>query len=478
MGQLCSTPPKNMTKASVALSQEYKGVLFESINGDIIDAEAEAIINAANSQLTHNSGLGNSLIAKGGQTIQEESNKIREKYEAEIPIGTAVVTGAGNLRAKYIIHVISPIWNGGSNNEETKLAECVLNALTEAETHKLKTIAVPSLDGGVFGFPRETAAKIIVQECVQYIDAHQPTSIQTIKFINTNAVTVSAFKTAIQHSLLKVGALGGESVTLAREDAETKENNSLEKETQEETVVTEKAAEPVEQRPEVQETVSEEKREEVPVPEVVVEQVAEKAVEQAIEQAVEQVVEEKAAEPVVEQVIHEEKPVEQVAEPVIEEKTAEPVVEEQAVAEPEPVVEEQVIAEPEPVVEEKQEEAPAAEEEKPVEQVAEPVVEEQAAEPVVEEQVIAEPEPVVEEKQEEAPAAEEEKPVEQVAEPVVEEEKAQEVAADETKTEETQETQETKETEAEEKGEEAEAATEEAEQGGKKKKNKKKGKRN
>jgi len=431
MGQLCSTPPKNMTKASVALSQEYKGVLFESINGDIIDAEAEAIINAANSQLTHNSGLGNSLIAKGGQTIQEESNKIREKYEAEIPIGTAVVTGAGNLRAKYIIHVISPIWNGGSNNEETKLAECVLNALTEAETHKLKTIAVPSLDGGVFGFPRETAAKIIVQECVQYIDAHQPTSIQTIKFINTNAVTVSAFKTAIQHSLLKVGALGGESVTLAREDAETKENNSLEKETQEETVVTEKAAEPVEQRPEVQETVSEEKREEVPVPEVVVEQVAEKAVEQAIEQAVEQVVEEKAAEPVVEQVIHEEKPVEQVAEPVIEEKTAEPVVEEQAVAEP-----------------------------------------------VVEEQVIAEPEPVVEEKQEEAPAAEEEKPVEQVAEPVVEEEKAQEVAADETKTEETQETQETKETEAEEKGEEAEAATEEAEQGGKKKKNKKKGKRN
>jgi len=395
MGQLCSTNSKTLAKTTVAFAQEYKGVLFESINGDIIETEAEAIINAANPQLLHNNSLSNNLLAKGGQIIQGESNKISQEFEGGIPVGHAVVTSAGKLKAKYIIHVITPVWNGGSSDEEAKLGECVSNALAQAEKHKLKSIAVPALDGGASGFPKETAARILVQQCVLYIDAHQPTSIQNIKFINTNAATVSAFKTTIEASL----------VNLARENPETREDIST---TQGESVVC--GAKPVghsvEQRPEaVVETVSEEKKEEVPA---VIEQVA-----------VEKVVEEKQQETPV--VVEEQKPEEVVEQPAIEEKQQE------ATA----------------VVEEKQEEAvveQVIEEQKPVEQVPEQVAEEQKPEEVVEHA------PAVEEEQEEVSAVveqvvEEEKPVEEQS-AVVEEQKPEEVAA-EAKPEETQETKET-----------------------------------
>jgi len=462
MGNLCSTPKTNY-KASVALAQEYKGVTFEAVSGDIIEAEADAIVNGTNPQLSHSNGLGNNLLSKGGQVIQEESDKIRASYESDLPIGSAVVTKAGHLKARHIIHVVTPIWNGGSNNEENKLGECVLNALTKAEELKLKSIAVPSLAGGVMEFPKEQAARIIVQNCVQYLDKVESTSLQNIKFVNTNVAFVNAFKEAVQHSL-RAGELNGNNINLAREETDTQTDTQFVEREREEISITkapEQAhtekrvasrlppAEEEEAVPVTQVQTEEKREEQAPVVEEKPQEIVheEKPVEQIVEQPVEEkqveepVIEQKQEEvPVVEEkVVEEEKPVEQIIEQPVEEKQEEAPVEEKVVEEP--VVEEEKTVVEEPVVEEKQEEAP----------VEEKVVEEEK--PVEEEKAVVE-EPVVEEKQEEVPVTEEKQEEAPVEEKVVEEEKPVEETVQETevKTEE-QPVEESKEAEVEEKKE-------------------------
>jgi putative ATPase len=203
MGNLCSQPRNEeiMTRPSVAFKQAYKNVAFENINGDICDQSVDAIVNTANNQLSHNNGLANSLIVKGGQTIQEESDKVMETTDGILEIGTAVVTSAGNLKAKYIIHVVSPVWNGGENGEEEKLAQAIFNTLNKAKENKIATLAVPSLSGGSFGFPKQKCAELMVKNCLEYLDNHPETTLKSIKFVNMDAQTVRMFKAELEKHL-------------------------------------------------------------------------------------------------------------------------------------------------------------------------------------------------------------------------------------------------------------------------------------
>jgi hypothetical protein len=121
-----------------------------------------------------------------------------DETDGILDIGTAVVTVAGNLPAKYIIHVVSPIWSGGENGEEEKLGQAVFNALTKADSYKIGTISVPCLSGGSFGFPRDKCATIMVKHCLQYLDQNPNTSIKLIRFVNMDAATVRAFKIELE----------------------------------------------------------------------------------------------------------------------------------------------------------------------------------------------------------------------------------------------------------------------------------------
>jgi len=203
MGNLCSQPRQEefVTRASVAFKQSYKNVEFENVNGDICNQLIDAIVNPANNQLSHNNGLSNTLVAKGGSIIQEESDRIMDETEGILDIGTAVVTTGGGLQAKHIIHVVSPIWNGGDNNEEEKLGLAVQNVLAKADYHKIKSLAVPCLSGGSFGFPREKCATIMVKYCLKYLDTNCETTLELIRFVNMDAATVRAFKGELEKAM-------------------------------------------------------------------------------------------------------------------------------------------------------------------------------------------------------------------------------------------------------------------------------------
>ena len=135
---------------------------LELVEGDITDLEVDAIVNAANEHLQLGSGVAGAIRAKGGPSIQEECNRI-----GGTPVGTAVITGAGHLRAKRVIHAVGP--RMGEGDEDKKLASAVRAALALADRRGLKSIALPAISTGVFGFPLDRAARIMVTEVQRFL---------------------------------------------------------------------------------------------------------------------------------------------------------------------------------------------------------------------------------------------------------------------------------------------------------------------
>src|SRR3954468_5969367 len=135
---------------------------LELVEGDITDLEVDAIVNPANDQLQLGTGVAGAIRRKGGPSIQEECDRI-----GGTPVGTAVMTGAGHLKAKRVIHAVGP--QMGEGDEDKKLASAVRAALALADRRGLKSIAVPAISTGNFGFPVERAARIILTEAHRFL---------------------------------------------------------------------------------------------------------------------------------------------------------------------------------------------------------------------------------------------------------------------------------------------------------------------
>ncbi len=136
--------------------------VLELVQGDITDLEVDAIVNAANEQLQLGAGVAGAIRAKGGASIQEECNRI-----GSAPVGTAVMTGAGHLKARQVIHAVGP--RMGEGDEDRKLASAVRAALALADRRGLKSIAIPAISTGVFGFPIDRAARLMLTEIHRYL---------------------------------------------------------------------------------------------------------------------------------------------------------------------------------------------------------------------------------------------------------------------------------------------------------------------
>jgi len=166
------------------LSSKRKKTLVKIVRGDITEEDVDAIVNAANSYLKHGGGVAGAILRNGGRIIQEESDKI-----GYVPVGTAAVTSAGNLKAKFIIHAVGPVW--GEGDEDSKLRSAVLSALRLGEEKGIKSISLPAISTGIFGFPKERGAGIILKAIMDFID--DGTSIQEIRICNIDELTSNIF---------------------------------------------------------------------------------------------------------------------------------------------------------------------------------------------------------------------------------------------------------------------------------------------
>ncbi len=144
------------------LSIQLEGTQLELIEGDITELDVEAIVNAANEDLKLGSGVAGAIREKGGASIQEECDRI-----GHTPVGTAVLTNAGNLDAKHVIHAVGP--RMGEGDEDRKLASAIRSSLAVADRHGLRSIALPAISTGVFGFPVDRCAKILLTEVYRYL---------------------------------------------------------------------------------------------------------------------------------------------------------------------------------------------------------------------------------------------------------------------------------------------------------------------
>ena len=144
------------------MKAEFANTMLEVIEADITEMETESIVNAANSQLTLGGGVAGAIRKKGGPKIQEQCNKIGGTF-----VGGAVITNAGNLKAKYVIHAVGP--RMGEGNEDQKLKNATLNSLKIADKNNIKSISFPAISTGIFGYPVDKCAEIMLRTTVDYV---------------------------------------------------------------------------------------------------------------------------------------------------------------------------------------------------------------------------------------------------------------------------------------------------------------------
>ena len=141
---------------------------IELMQGDITKLEVDAIVNAANNGLMGGGGVDGAIHNAGGPEIMEQCKAIRNK-QGGCPTGEAVITTAGKLKAKHVIHTVGPVWNGGNENEEQLLANAYRNSLRLAIDNNIHSIAFPNISTGVYGFPKKKAAEIAIDTVQNFL---------------------------------------------------------------------------------------------------------------------------------------------------------------------------------------------------------------------------------------------------------------------------------------------------------------------
>ncbi len=165
-----------------------KVILFEDkeielVTGDITNEETDAIVNAANSHLSHGGGVAAAIVRAGGYEIQKESDEYVKKY-GPVPTGEVGVTGAGKLKAKYVIHAVGPVWRGGKNNEETLLRNAVYNSLKKASELNLESISLPAISMGIFGYPKNLGTVTMLQAVKDFFKENPNSTLKKVRIVN------------------------------------------------------------------------------------------------------------------------------------------------------------------------------------------------------------------------------------------------------------------------------------------------------
>ena len=164
---------------------------LEVVQGDITQQETEAIGNAANSALAGGGGVDGAIHRAGGPSIMSE---LRSRYKG-CPTGSAVITGGGNLKAKYVIHAVGPRYSGSPKDAEL-LSSAYRKSLELCSENKISSIAFPSISTGVYGYPVEEASRIALKAVMDYLKDHP--EIQLVRFVLFDSKTYSVYEDALK----------------------------------------------------------------------------------------------------------------------------------------------------------------------------------------------------------------------------------------------------------------------------------------
>ena len=163
-----------------SVQRGFHGKVLELVEGDICDQEVDAIVNAANSRLAGGGGVDGAIHARGGPAIMDET---RRKFPEGCPTGSAVITGAGNLSAKFVIHAVGPVWHGGARHEGELLSAAYARSLELAAEHTCSSIAFPALSAGAYRYPLKEATTVALESAIAFLRNHdQPHIVRFVLF--------------------------------------------------------------------------------------------------------------------------------------------------------------------------------------------------------------------------------------------------------------------------------------------------------
>ncbi|HEB76057.1 MAG TPA: macro domain-containing protein [Nitrospirae bacterium] len=170
----------------VKKEKRIRGRTVRVVKGDITERDVDAVVNAANSHLKHGGGVAGAIVRKGGSIIQEESDRI-----GLVPPGSAAMTTAGWLPCKAVIHAVGP--RMGEGDEDSKLENALLSALRIASEQGFKSISIPAISSGIFGFPKDRCAEILIKGARKFLEKTPDTPLDLIEFCIFDDETLGYF---------------------------------------------------------------------------------------------------------------------------------------------------------------------------------------------------------------------------------------------------------------------------------------------
>src|SRR6188472_4148784 len=175
------------------------GRVLTLVEGDITERNVDVIVNPANSYLQHGGGVASTIVRKGGNIIQEESDKI-----GFVQVGSSTITSSGILPCKAIIHTVGP--RMGEGNEDEKLSKAINSCLELGLLKGFESISIPAISSGIFGFPKDRCAKILVNETISFLEKidNLPDNIQMVEFCIRGDDTIEAFQNEFNNLKLKL----------------------------------------------------------------------------------------------------------------------------------------------------------------------------------------------------------------------------------------------------------------------------------
>jgi len=172
---------------------KMNGQTLELCQGDITAQQVDAIVNAANSRLAGGGGVAGAIHRRGGPEILQDT---LARYPAGCPTGSAVISTAGRLAARWVIHAVGPVWSGGQHGEPELLASAYRRSLELAVEHGCRSVALPALSTGAYRFPMDQAARIAIKTAIDFLANHgRP---ELIRFVLFDATAYEAFSAALE----------------------------------------------------------------------------------------------------------------------------------------------------------------------------------------------------------------------------------------------------------------------------------------